>query len=322
MLDYALRETQTHFFALDLHNKSFRLNVDDGLNLLKLPVSEAEKDGNLDYLASTYDPEDQVLKDGLWEGGRKVISFAHILQNDVFPLADILSNILRWGEQEMGRPVEIEFAADLSPREEDDKPDQKYFYLLQIRPIVDTKELLNENLDDIPQEQIFIRTLSALGQGIVDDVFDLVYINPEAFSSHHNQLCVYEIEKINKQLTDQGRNYILMGAGRWGSSDSWLGIPVRWPQISNARLIVETGLNRYQIDPSQGTHFFQNLTSFGVHYYSLHNTNNDYNYIDHDYIHNHPALFENQFLKHLRFEKALVFKTDGKKGKGVLLKND
>jgi len=157
---------------------------------------------------------------------------------------------------------------------------------------------------------------------VVGDIFDLVYIKPELFSSSSNQLCVYEIEKINKQLSDEGRNYVLIGPGRWGSSDSWLGIPVRWPQIGNARLIVETGLSKYQIDPSQGTHFFQNLTSFGVHYYSLPYSNNAYNYIDHEYINNHPALFENQYLKHLRFEKALVFKTDGKKGKGVLLKSN
>lgn len=321
-LEYALRETQTHFLALDLKNKSFRLNVDDGQNLLKLPVNEAEKDGNLNFLASTFDPVDQVLRDGLWEGGRKVISFVHILENDVFPLAEILAKILAWGEQEMGRPVEIEFAADLHPHEEDDSSEQKYFYLLQIRPIVDTKEMLNENLDEIPEDQLLIRTVSALGQGVVGDIFDLVYIKPELFSSSSNQLCVYEIEKINKQLSDEGRNYVLIGPGRWGSSDSWLGIPVRWPQIGNARLIVETGLSKYQIDPSQGTHFFQNLTSFGVHYYSLPYSNNAYNYIDHEYINNHPALFENQYLKHLRFEKALVFKTDGKKGKGVLLKSN
>jgi len=319
-LNYALSETQTHFLALDLKNKSFRLKVDDGQNLLELPISEAEKDGNLKFLASTFDPLDQVIRDGLWEGGRKIISFAHILQNDVFPLADILSKILKLGEQEMGRPIEIEFAVDFHPRDEDDSPEQRYFYLLQIRPIVDTKEMLDEDLDEIPEEQLLIKTISALGHGIVDDIYDLIFIKPELFSSSNNQLCVHEIEKINKQLGDEGRNYILIGPGRWGSSDSWMGIPVRWSQISNARLIVETGLRKYQIDPSQGTHFFQNLTSFGVHYYSLPNSDMAYNYVDYEYIHNQPALFENQFLKHVRFENPLVFKTDGKKGKGVLLK--
>ncbi len=321
-LNYALSETQTHFLALDLKNKSFQLKVDDGQNLLKLPVNEAEKDGNLNLLASTFDPNDQVIRDGLWEGGRKIISFAHILQNDVFPLAEILSNVLKWGEQEMGRPIEIEFAVDLHPHEEDDSPEQKYFYLLQIRPIVDSKEMMDDNLDEIPDDQLLIRTISALGQGVVDDIYDLIFIKPELFSSSNNQLCVYEIEIMNKQLGDEGRNYILIGPGRWGSSDSWLGIPVRWPQISNARLIVETGLRKYQIDPSQGTHFFQNLTSFGVHYYSLPNNDIAYNYFDYDYLYKYPALFENQYLKHLRFKNPLVFKTDGKKGKGVLLKSD
>ncbi|MBO5768938.1 MAG: phosphoenolpyruvate synthase, partial [Bacteroidales bacterium] len=265
-MEYALRETQTSFLALDLNNKNGHLPVDDGFNLLKLPVKEAEQDGTLDQIASTFDPYDQVIRDGIWEGGRKIISFAHILENETFPLAELLSDILKLGEEEMGRHVEIEFAVNLNSQDTDKK---HAFYLLQIRPIVDSKEQFNENLNELPKEDLLMRTNYALGQGIASEIFDIVYVSGDNFNATQNQLCAYEIDKINKQLTQEGRNYVLIGPGRWGSSDPWLGIPVRWPNIASARLIVETSLNKYQIDPSQGTHFFQNLTSFGVHYYTI-----------------------------------------------------
>lgn len=316
-LDYALRETQTSFLALDLQNKKFTLTVDDGQNLLRLPIRDAEKDGSLQYIASTFDPIDQVLRDGLWDGGRKVISFAHVLQNDVFPLAEILQNVLAVGEKEMGRPIEIEFAGDLNHSDNEGK---RSFYLLQIRPIVDSKEALNEDLNHIPNENLLLKTDSALGQGIINDVCDLIYIKPELFNASNNQLTVYEIEKRNKKLTEEGKGYVLIGPGRWGSSDPWLGIPVRWPHIASARLIVEAGLNKYQIDPSQGTHFFQNLTSFGVHYYSLAYNNNEQNFLDSDYLKNTTPFFENDYLIHYRFDYPLLIKTDGKKGVGVLMK--
>ncbi len=316
-MEYALRETQTRFLALDLQNKSGDLTVDDGSNLLKLPVREAEKDGTLQFIASTYDPYDQVIRDGLWDGGRKIISFAHVLNNNAFPLAEILAKVLKLGQMEMGRPVEIEFAVNLNGGE---NRDEHIFYLLQIRPIVDSKETLKEDLSAVPAENCILKTTSALGQGIVDDVCDLVYVKPEEFSAPHNQLAVDEIDKLNRKFTEQNRSYVLVGPGRWGSSDPWLGIPVKWPNIASARLIVETGLSQYQIDPSQGTHFFQNLTSFGVHYYTIPFNQKDDNFLNLDFLKDQTPVFENDFLIHWHFDHPIHIKTDGKRSIGLLAK--
>lgn len=314
-LDFALRETQTQFYCLDLRNKEFQVTTDDGKNLLTLRVQDAEEDGTLKYLASTYDHVDQVLRDGVWGKGRKVISFAHILQNETFPLAKILEKVLFLGQKNMGRPIEIEFAVELNP----DEDDKRTFYLLQIRPIVDIKEMLEENIDSIPADQLIIKSNNALGHGIENDIYDLVYVKPEKFGASYNQLAAYEVEKINRQLTIEEKSYVLIGPGRWGSSDPWLGIPVKWPQIASAKLIVESGNTRYKIDPSQGTHFFQNLTSFGVNYYSI-TEENDRQFCDYAFINQQPSVFENEYIKHIRFEKPMIIKTDGKKGLGVMMK--
>jgi len=314
-LDFALRETQTQFLCLDLKQTDFEVTTDDGLNLLRLRVQDAEADGTLEHLCSTFDPYDQVLRDGVWGTGRKVISFAHILQNDTFPLAKILELVLTHSQKEMGRPVEIEFAVELTPDENGDKN----FYLLQIRPIVDAREMLEEDLLAIPEREVIIKSHNALGHGIDTDIYDLVYIKTDNFGASRNQLTVYEVEKINNQLTREGRNYVLVGPGRWGSSDAWLGIPVKWPQISSARLIVEAGATNYLIDPSQGTHFFQNLTSFGVSYYTVRQDAST-DFCDFAYLDSLPAEFENDYLRHIRFDHAIVIKTDAQKGLGVLMK--
>lgn len=314
-LDFALRETQTHFYALDLSQKQFVPQVDDGFNLLKISVVDAEKDGTLKYIASTFNVEDQMIYDGLYDGGRKVITFANILQHDIFPLAPILKKVLEISQAEMGRPIEIEFAVNLdySPKK------QHVFYLLQIRPIVDNKEMIGEDIGAIPGENAIISSNSALGHGITNDVFDLVYVKPEAFSASKNQLLVYDIEKVNRRLCEENRHYVLVGPGRWGSADPWLGIPVKWPHISNARLIVESGLSDYRIDPSQGTHFFQNLTSFGVSYFTINPFQKDGSF-DTDFLNAQPALFESQYIRHVRFNNPIVIKVDGRKNKGVVLK--
>ncbi len=316
-LDLALRETQTKFCALDLTNQNFNLQTDDACNLLKLSVGDAEKDGTLKLIASTFDPQDQIIRDGIYEGGRKIISFANILQHDAVPIAAALQKILEIGHREMGRHVEIEFAVNLPTQSNP----QSTFYLLQIRPIVDSREVITENLAAIPQEQTLISTPSALGHGITCDVFDVVYVKPETFSASQNQLIAYDIEKLNRQLVDEGKSYILIGPGRWGSSDVWLGIPVKWPHISGARLIVEAGLTNYRIDPSQGTHFFQNLTSLHVGYFTV----NSYlkeggGFYDSDFLNAQPAVAETKYIRHVRFSKPLVIKINGKKSLGVVMK--
>ena len=314
-MEIALKETQTRFYALDLKNAGHDFSIDDGFNLLKLHVKEAENDGALRYIASTYDPYDQVIRDGLYPGGRKVITFANILQHDVFPLPRILQLVLKYGEQEMRRPVEIEFAATMS--REQDKTGT--FYLLQIRPIVDSKEMLDEDLNEIRDEDVILRSYNSLGHGIMNEIHDIVYVKTEGYSASNNQAIAWEIEKINRQFLNEGKNYVLVGPGRWGSSDTWLGIPVKWPHISAARVIVEAGLTNYRVDPSQGTHFFQNLTSFGVGYFTINAFMNDGVY-DQDFLNAQPAVGETKFLRHVRFEKPMIVKMDGKKKLGVVLR--
>ena len=312
-LELALRETQTQFYALDTKNIGENFSVDDWVNILKLPDKEAEADGALTYIASTYDPYDMVIRDGIYPGGRKVITFANVLQHDVFPLADILRLAQQYGQGEMRRPVEIEFAANLN----DDRTGT--FYLLQIRPIVDCKKMLEEDLSTIPDEDVIIRSNNSLGHGIMDEMQDLVYVKTDGYSASNNQLIAYDIEKLNAEFLREGKNYILVGPGRWGSSDTWLGIPVKWPHISAARVIVEAGLTNYRVDPSQGTHFFQNLTSFGVGYFTVNAYRNDGIY-DQAYLDSLPAVYETKFLRHIHFDRPLVVKMDGKKNIGVVMK--
>lgn len=314
-MDFALKETQTRFYALDLKNLAENFSVDDAFNLLKLNLKDADADGSLKYIVSTYDPLDQVIRDGYYPGGRKIISFVNILQHDVFPLADTLDKLLHVGQDEMGRPVEIEFAVNMDPRQ----PDRATFYLLQIRPIVDNKEIMEEDLTLVANEETILSSTSVLGHGIVSDVQDVVYVKTGAFSSSNNQLIAYEIEKLNRQLAEEERGYVLVGPGRWGSSDSWLGIPVKWPHISNARVIVECGLENYRVDPSQGTHFFQNLTSFGVGYFTVNPFKGD-GWFDEAFLNAQPALAETEYLRHVRFECPVVIKMDGKRSLGVVLK--
>ena len=314
-MDFALRETQTRFYALDLKNMAETFSVDDAFNLVKLGLKEADAEGSLKYIVSTYDPYDQIIRDGYYPGGRKILSFVNILQHDVFPLADTLDQILRIGQQEMGRPVEIEFAVNMDPSDHT----RATFYLLQIRPIVDNKEIMDEDLSLVKNEETILSSTSVLGHGIVGDVQDIIYVKTGAFNSSNNQLIAYEIEKMNRSFTDQEKGYVLVGPGRWGSSDSWLGIPVKWPHISNARVIVECGLENYRVDPSQGTHFFQNLTSFGVGYFTVNPFKGD-GWFDEAFLNAQPAVEETEYLRHVHFDAPITIKMDGKKSLGVVLK--
>jgi CheY-like chemotaxis protein len=314
-LDIALRETQTRFYALDLDSLGSKFSTDDAFNLLKLNVKEAAADGSLKYVASTYDAYDQTLNPGVYPEGRKVVTFAGVLENDAFPLAEALSRILEIGQKEMGRPVEIEFAMNI-----DSNDDTKAtFYLLQIRPIVDAKDEVKEDISSIPRDETIIQCNSVLGQGIVNDVYDIVYVKTENFNAQNNGLVAREIEKLNHRFIENDKGYVLIGPGRWGSSDPWLGIPVKWPHISQARVIVESGIENYHVDPSQGTHFFQNLTSFGVGYFTL-DPHAGNGFVDKDFLNAASATFETEYIRLVHFESPVIIKMDGRKGAGVVLK--
>ncbi|MDR1170631.1 MAG: phosphoenolpyruvate synthase [Prevotellaceae bacterium] len=311
-LDIALRETQTKFFAINLADeKRFKISPNDVENLMELNVKEAEADGALRLIASTFDYNDRMLRDGIFEGGRKVITFSNILKHDAFPLAPILQKILKIGQNDMGYPVEIEFAVNLEEK------GFNSFNLLQIRPIVENKEVMHEDISSVDKNDTIIFSNHALGNGIIDNVCDIVYVKPENFDASKNRDMAVEIEKINAQMSASGINYILIGPGRWGSSDPWLGIPVKWTHISAARLIIEAGLANYRIDPSQGTHFFHNLTSLRVGYFTI-NTYNDDGYCNLDYLSSFPAIYESLYIRHVRLPSPAVIKIDGKLGIGIV----
>ena len=307
-MEIALRQTQTQFYALDLEHIGDDFKVDDGFNILKLKVKDADKDGSLNYIASTFDPYDQVIRDGLYEGGRKIISFC-----GVFPLPELLQKSMTYGSEAMRRPVEIEFACNIN----EDKSGE--LYLLQIRPIVDSKQVLDDDLLTIPDERCLLRSHMSLGHGVSEDVCDVVYVKTDDnFTAMNNTTIADQIERFNRKFAAEGKSYVLVGPGRWGSSDSWLGIPVKWPHISAARVIVEEGLRNYRVDPSQGTHFFQNLTSFGVGYFTV-NAYKDEGVYQKQILDSMPAVEETEYVRHVRFDKPLHIMMDGMKQEGVVL---
>jgi len=309
----ALRDTQKQFYALDMKHVSQDFKVDDGFNIMKLNVSEADKDQSLNYIASTYLPNDDVIRDGLHGNGRKIISFCGVLQQGVFPLPEIMQMSLKLGADEMKRPVEIEFACNIN----DDRTGD--FYLLQIRPIVDSKQMLEQDISKVSDDICLLRSNNSLGHGIIEDVQDVVYVKADDdFSAANNVTIAQQIERINVKFLDAGKNYVLVGPGRWGSSDSWLGIPVKWSQISAASVIVEVALKNYNIDPSQGTHFFQNLTSFGVGYFTI-DTNTSSGFFRKDILDSMPAVEETEYVRHVRFPHPLTIMMDGKKQEGVVM---
>ncbi|MBQ5643734.1 MAG: phosphoenolpyruvate synthase [Bacteroidaceae bacterium] len=323
-MDIALRDTQTSFYALETSipkdKFGYRIKtvfqVDDGFNLVKIPVREAEQDGSLQWICSTFDPVDQCIYDGFYEGrNRKLISFAGVLQNGVWPMPELLRLVLKLGQEEMKRPVEIEFACNINKDKTGD------FYLLQIRPMVDNRMQLDEDLSAIPDEQCLLRSHNAIGHGNITDITDIVYIKTGEKSKYtpgKNPQIADEVERINRSLLQEERKCLLIGPGRWGSSDSWLGIPVKWPHISSAQVIVEAGLENFQVDPSQGTHFFQNLTSLGVGYLTIDAFRGNGKY-DCSLFEGLPVVQETDYVAHVRLSEPLTIKIDGMKKEAVVL---
>ena len=333
--DMALRETQRRFCALDLTNSGVELDKDDGYNLRTIAIRDVPglpkatvaygsstsftapstpTDKTLKYVFSTYDPDSDMLWEGATGRGRKVVTFANILQHDAFPLAKTISRLLEIGQKEMGRPVEIEFAMNIRP-----EADVADFYLLQIRPIVDSKQRIEEDLSTIPQETTLITSHSVLGNGIYNDVDTIIYIKSKDFDATNNPQTAQEIATINERMLQEERGYVLVGPGRWGSSDPWLGIPVKWAHICGARVIVEQGLKQYQVDPSQGTHFFQNLTSFGVGYFTINPFRGD-GHFDETYLDTLAAEEETDHVRVVRLAAPIVIKMDGRRQRGVVMK--
>ena len=314
-LDLALRDTQTRFYALDMRTINKEFNVDDGFNISKVKIQDFASTGALKYMVSTFDYTDQMLRDNEYGDGRRVVTFANVLQHNVYPLSKCVDFMLTKGQEEMCRPIEIEFAGVI-----DENGNLKgRIYWLQIRPIIDRKDLVDDSVLNIPDDEVLLKSNTALGHGNIDNIKTIVYVRPENFSSSKNSLIAREIEKLNREFVKNNENYILIGPGRWGSSDTALGIPVKWPNISAARLIVESSLSNYRIEPSQGTHFFQNLTSFGVGYFTINPSSSDGIY-DVDYLNSLPAAYESDDVRIVIFEKPLLIGINGMKGVGVVAK--
>lgn len=318
-LELALRDTQTYLHALPANPDASRgLTVDDTFNIVKVPVADAFKTGALKYLVSTYDVNDRIIRDNEFGPGRKVVTFANVLRHNSFPLASVADFMLTTGQYEMGRPVEIEFAGNIFPKP--DKEGRKgVVYWLQIRPIVDQKEMLDDSITEVDDSNVIFRSDAALGHGLMDGVKYLVYVKPESFNSLKTPEIASEVAKVNEMLSTKGEPYILVGPGRWGTSDPSLGIPVRWAQISGARVIAEYAMPGFRIEPSQGTHFFQNLTSFGTGYFTI-DPRVGNGFIDESFINQNPVEYETDFLKVIRFDRDLTIAINGRKSKGIVFK--
>jgi len=314
--DMALKDTQKDFYSLDMCPTKFVPSTDDGVNLVKYDIKEAEKDSSLKFAASTYDFQNNILRDGTIYEGKRIVTFANVLKHETFPLAEILETLLEVGQKEMNNPIEIEFAVDLNVP----KGEPYVFNFLQIRPIVNNDQRDDFIIDDIKQEDTIVYCESAMGNGSIDDIYDFVYVKPESFNSLESHSIGDEISLLNEKFIKEQTNYVLVGPGRWGSSDPHLGIPVKWAHISQARVIIESGLENFRIDPSQGTHFFQNLTSFRVGYFTINPYIND-GFYDLEYLNKFKPHFENQYLRHIRFEKPIKVQIDGKNNKGVIMKS-
>ncbi|MBN1158572.1 MAG: phosphoenolpyruvate synthase [Bacteroidales bacterium] len=313
--DLAMKSTQKQFYALNLDPGRFTPSTDDKINLIRYDIKDAEKDGTLRFAASVYDFENNVIRDGYDLPGKKIITFSNILNYGSFPLAEILDSILKTGQQAMNNPVEIEFAVDID--QPADKP--PVFNFLQIRPIVINEQNINFKIDKVDPQEVIVYSEKALGNGVYTNISDIIYVKTHAYSPSANTGITDELEKLNSHLSGKNRSYILIGPGRWGSTDPWLGIPIKWAQISAVRIIVESGLEHYRVEPSQGTHFFHNLTTFGVGYLTVNPYQKDgiYNV---EYLDSLPVTEETENLKQISFRNPLKIEIDGRTNKAVVYK--
>jgi len=309
------RDTQQHLFGLDMNPESYKVSTHEDINKKKITIRKAENHKSLKFVASTYDLQNNTIKPGIMHKGIRVITFDNILKYNTFPLPQILRDLLRIGQREMRSPIEMEFAVKLDVANDE----LKEFSFLQIRPIVESNESIGELPDNFENSDTIIYSETALGNGTYDKIVDFVYVKPDTFNSANTRQIASAVEKINKKFIESEKNYILVGPGRWGSSDPWLGIPVIWPQISAAKIIVEAGLNNFRIDPSQGTHFFQNLTSFKVGYLTINPFIND-GFFDIDYLDKQPAVYEDSFLRHICFKEPLKVVIEGRSNKAAIFK--
>ena len=311
-----IRNAQQDFLALNLaRGHDGDANRSPEAFVEQYDLSKAEEDQTLFYVGSTYSPENDSVYDGVSREGKRVVTFAPILKHRIFPLAEILELILDMGTWGMGTQVEIEFAVNMNVPP--GKP--KEFALLQIRPLVLSLEMEELEVDSVGQEDLICQSQQVLGNGVIKDIHDIVVVDIQQFERSRAKDVAAEVSLFNTDLIARKRPYVLIGVGRWGSLDPWLGIPVTWDQIAGASVIVESGFKDFNVTPSQGSHFFQNITSFRVGYFTV-NSFTRLGYIDWDWLRQQPAAEELHFTRHLQFDEPIVAKINGRKNIGIILK--
>lgn len=311
-----IKNAQQNFYALNVQGKLYTGTNEIPNNLVyQYNLSVAEKDNTLYYTGSTYSSENEAVYDGISRPGARVVTFAPVLKHNIFPLPQILDLILNFGTYGMGTQVEIEFALNMSVP----KGELKEFAILQMRPMVMTREASNIEFDEVNKNEVLCSTNQVLGDGVYDNIYDLIVVDRDKFDRSKSKDIAYEIAKINEKLVNENKSYLLIGVGRWGSTDPWLGIPVTWDQISGASVIVEAGFKDFNVTPSQGSHFFHNITSFGIGYFTIGEINNEC-FIDWEWLTDQESADEYSFTKHLKYKLPLLTKISGQKNKGVIYK--
>lgn len=311
-----IRNAQQEFYALTLEDvEESPNNYSPERFVKKYDLSVAEKDSTLSYVGSTYSPENEAVYDGISRTGKRVVTFAPVLKHKIFPLAEILDLLLEVGTWGMGVPIELEFAVNL--KVPDGNP--KQFELLQMRPLVISYEREELDVDNISQGDLLVQSEQVLGNGAITNIYDAVIVDVEKFDRSKSREVAREVSLLNSKLVAQKQPYLLIGVGRWGSLDPWLGIPVTWDQIAGASVIVEAGFKDLNVTPSQGSHFFQNITSFKVGYFTV-NSFIHFGFIDWKWLSSIPAVEELKYTRHLKFDQPFIVKISGHKGKGVIIK--
>jgi hypothetical protein len=307
------QNSQVEFYAVDLNKKDINLMEGDTAGLAKLDIYEAEMHGNLKHCASVFDADSQAIIPGLTHAGPRIINFANILKYNYIPLSQTIEVVLDVVKEAMGSPVEIEFAVDLTK----DKFGRATFYLLQIKPLIGSAMDYNVNVDKIPADKIMLYAEKSMGNGVIDNISDVIYVDIDVFDKSDTVQMTYEIEKLNKMFAEQNKKYLLIGPGRWGSRDRFIGIPVNWAQISHARVIIETSLEGYPLDASSGSHFFHNVVSMNVGYFSI-QPELSKSYIRWEVLKMQKVINQTKYFRHICFDEPLVVSMDGKKRIAVI----
>ena len=310
-----LANSQTEFWALELNHPLPSDAPGGDLREVAFGLDLAEADGTLQAVASTYSADNHAVYDGLSRSGLRIVSFAPILKHGMFPLPQILDRLMTTGEQALGRPVEIEFAVRL-PHSGDGPAD---FAFLQLRPLVLSRQGEEVQMEDVAPERLVCQSSMVLGHGRIADLHDIIVVDSHRFERARSREVAQSVAHFNSKLGETGIPYLLIGVGRWGSTDPWLGIPAAWDQIAGARVIVESGFRDFRVAPSQGTHFFQNLTAFQVGYFTV-NPDAGEGFLDWQWLAEQPALEEHGCVRHLRFAAPLVVAMNGKASQGMIFK--